>query len=374
MYQWEGAYWDWDTNEPLGDLEEEEISTSNLCDNYSLWGSEISETEGYYGNLPISDISIHNHTMSSQSAPSNDSQANNSRGMDLDGPQNDGDRRVNAVSAEGDINLPYDGSKTLVTAKKGFTKFFKSIAYRELAHDCRHTSCYTKSLTLSESYEATTLCKSITLLESGERGQAEFASLDWLPQGIKRATLTQIRARKEYLLRKSMQAPVADRWKQWSGEEGKPYVTKTERKRRKGQSEHCLVSLQDISLLVKSAHKAMSGGQSLDVWMQGAGRRSLHAWAQRASQAGIAPSQPPSGAPVGVSTVARGGHVPTGAWPAGVVGVGGAATHQAAYTGGSNPSFPGLWDPQMIAQMLQMQMQMQNMGVREGIDKNNLPN
>jgi len=116
----------------------------------------------------------------------------------------------------------------------------------------------------------------------------------------------------------------------------------------------------------------MSGGQSLDVWMQGAGRRSLHAWAQRASQAGIAPSQPPSGAPVGVSTVARGGHVPTGAWPAGVVGVGGAATHQAAYTGGSNPSF--LWDPQMIAQMLQMQMQMQNMGVREGIDKNNLPN
>merc|ERR1711936_790960 len=155
----------------------------NYCDIYSLPGSDISETEGYYSNLPISDISTNNHTMSVN--PSNDSQAKNSRGMDLDESQLDGDRRVNAVSTDGDINLPYDGSKSLVTAKKGFTKFFKSIAYRELAHDCRHTSCYTKSLTLSESYEATTLCKSITLLESGERGQAEFASLDWLPQGIK---------------------------------------------------------------------------------------------------------------------------------------------------------------------------------------------
>merc|ERR1711936_910037 len=371
MYQLEGAYWDWDTDEPLGDLEEEEISTSNLCDNNSLWGSEISENEGYYCKLPISDISIHNHTMSSNSAQGNDSQANNSRGMDLDGPQNDGDRRVNAVSAEGDIDLPYDGSKALVTAKKGFTKFFKSIAFKELAHDCRHTRCYTKSLTLSESYEATTLCKSITLLESGERGQAEFASLDWLPQGIKRATLTQIKARKEYLLRKSMQAPVADRWKQWSGEEGKPYVTKTERKRRKGQSEHCLVSLQDLGLLVKSAQKATQGGQSLDVWLHGAGRRTLHAWAQRASNAGIAPSQPHAGAPVGVSTVASGGHVTTGEGPAGVVGAVGAATHQAAYTGGSNPSY---WDPQLIAQMVQVQMQLQNMGVREGVDKNSTSN
>merc|ERR1712030_141187 len=169
-------YWDWDTDKPLGDLEEGEISTSNLCDKYSLRGSDISETEGYYSNLPISDISIHNQTMSSQLNPSNDSQANNSRGMDLDEVQNDGDRSVNAVSTDGDINLPFDGSKTLVTAKKGFTKFFKSIAVRELAQQCSHPSCYTKSLTLSESYEATTLCRSITLLESGERGQAEFAS------------------------------------------------------------------------------------------------------------------------------------------------------------------------------------------------------
>merc|ERR1712215_255946 len=150
----------------------------------------------------------------------------------------------------------------------------------------------------------TTLCRSIKLLESGERGQAEFASLNWLPQGIKRATLSEIRARKDYLLRKATQAPVADRWKQWSGENGRPYVTKIERKRRKGQSELCLVSLQDLDLLVKSANRATQGGQTFDVWLQGAGRRTLHAWAQRASNAGATPSQPPPGAPVGVSNVA----------------------------------------------------------------------
>ena len=275
------------------------------------------------------------------------------------------------MSTEGVINTPSDGSKSLITAKKGLTKFFKSIAVQELARQCSHPRCYTRSLTLTESYEATTLCRSIKLLESGERGQAEFSSLSWIPQGIKSATLSQMRARKDHLLRKSTQGPVADRWKQWSGDEGKPYVTKTERKRRKGQSEHCLVSLQDLGLLVKSAIRATQGGQPLDVWLQGAGRRSLHAWAQRASNAGIAPSQPPAGAPVGVSTVARGGHVPTGAWPAGVVGVGGAATHQAAYTGGPNPSAPGYWDPQMLAQL---SLHMQNFGIREAMDKNRFPN
>ena len=138
MYQWNGEYLDWDTDEPLGDLEEEEISTSNYCDINSLPGSDISETEDYYSNLPISDISTNNPTMSVN--PRNDSQANNSREMDLDESQLDGDRRGNAVSMNGDINLPFDGSKSLVTAKKGFTKFFKSIAHRELAQQCSHPS------------------------------------------------------------------------------------------------------------------------------------------------------------------------------------------------------------------------------------------
>ena len=127
------------------------------------------------------------------------------------------------------------------------------------------------------------------------------------------------------------------------------------------------MSLQDLGLLVKSAQKATQGGQSFEVWLHGAGRRTLQSWAQRASNAGIAPSQPHAGSPVGVSNVAGGGHVTTGEGSAGVGVVVGAATHQAAYTGGSNPIH---WDPQLIAQMVQVQMQLQNMGVREGVDKN----
>ena len=70
----------------------------------------------------------------------------------------------------------------------------------------------------------------------------------------------------------------------------------------------------------------------------------------------------------GVSNTAGGVHVPTGAWSAGVVGNGGAATHQAAYTGGPNPSAPGYWNPQMLAQL---SLHMQNVGIHEAIDKNN---
>ena len=130
------------------------------------------------------------------------------------------------------------------------------------------------------------------------------------------------------------------------------------------------MSLQDLDLLVKSANRATQGGQSLDVWLHGAGRRTLHSWAQRAASSGATPRQPPPYALVGVSSVALGGLVPTGAWPAGVVGVGGAATHQAAYTGGSNPSAPGYWDPQMLAQL---SLHLQNIGIREAVDRNNVP-
>ena len=170
---------------------------------------------------------------------------------------------------------------------------------------------------------------------------AELSTLSWIPQGIKGATLSDIRARKDFLLRKAAHTPGLDRWKQWSGETGKPYVTKSERKRKKGQSELCLLSLQDLDLFVKSANKATAGGQNYDAWLQGTGRRMLHSWSQRAASSGAnTPTQSQPGAPAtsaGVSNVARGGHVTTGEWPAGVVGAGGAATHHAAHAGGSNP-------------------------------------
>ena len=60
-------------------------------------------------------------------------------------------------------------------------------------------------------------------------------------------------------------------------------------------------------------------------------------------------------------------HGPTGVWPAGVVGHGGAATHQAAYAGGSNPGAFGPWDPQMLAQLSVL---MQNTGIRDAMGNN----
>ena len=132
------------------------------------------------------------------------------------------------------------------------------------------------------------------------------------------------------------------------------------------------MSLQDLDLLVKSANRATAGGQNFDVWLQGAGRRMLHSWAQRAASSGATtPNQALPHAPVGVSNVVTcGGHVPTGAWPAGVVGVDGAATHQAAYAGGSNPSALGYWDPRTLAHL---SMLLQQTGIREAMDQNNLP-
>ena len=97
----------------------------------------------------------------------------------------------------------------------------------------------------------------------------------------------------------------------------------------------------------------------------------LHSWSQRAASSGSnTPIQPQPGAPAssaGVSNVARGGHVTTGEWPAGVVGVGGAATHHAAYAGGSNPGTLGFWDPRMLAML---SLQMQNTGIGGAMDNN----
>ena len=182
--------------------------------------------------------------------------------------------------------------------------------------------------------------------------------------------MSDMKARKHFLLGKAAHTPGMDRWKQWSGENSKPYVTKSEKKRQRGQSELCLMSLQDLDIFVKSANKAVAGGQNYDTWLQGTGRRMFHSWSQRAASSGATPIQSQPGASAymaGVSNAARGGHVPTGAWPAGVGGVGGAATHQAAYTGGSNPGTFEFWDPHTLAQL---SLLMQSTGIGGAMDNN----
>ena len=148
------------------------------------------------------------------------------------------------------------------------------------------------------------------LLPSGEVGVAELVKLRWIPQAIRGATLSDLRARERFLLGKAAQSPGLDRWKQWSGVNDKPYVSKSEKKRQRGHQELCLLTLQDCDFFYKSAKRAVEGGQSYDTWLHGAGRKIFHSWSQRAASSGMVPTQPQPGAPAymaGVSNTSRDG-------------------------------------------------------------------
>ena len=144
--------------------------------------------------------------------------------------------RVNADPVEG-APSPYNGSKSLVNAKKGFTPYFKSLAVAELSQHCPHPSLFTKALTVSESYEAVCICRVVGLLQSGQVGVAELIKLSWIPQALRSASLSDLQARVQFLLGKAAQSPGSDRWKHWSGENDKPYVSKNQKKRQQGQQE-----------------------------------------------------------------------------------------------------------------------------------------
>ena len=64
--------------------------------------------------------------------PGNNSQAAGATGVNGAVLPIDNNRRENAETMEEDNVLPIIGSKSLVTAKKGFTPFFKSVACKEL--------------------------------------------------------------------------------------------------------------------------------------------------------------------------------------------------------------------------------------------------
>ena len=254
FHLWNGEYLDTVTGEPIKDLEEEQISIRNtLCDYSQLTGKHVSENVDYYSyDLNISD-NIQHPTMSSNS---NNSLMDGAIGGEVVEPRMDTDNGGNADALEGNNN-PYNGSKSLVSAKKGFTPFFKSIAVGKLLEHCPHPSLLSKALTVTESYEAATICRVIGLLQSGEEGVAELVKLSWIPQSIKGATLSELRARERFLLGKAAQSPGMDRWKQWSGVNDKPYVSKSEKKRQRGHQELCLLTLQDCDFFYKSAKRAV---------------------------------------------------------------------------------------------------------------------
>ena len=147
-----------------------------------------------------------------------------------------------AVDPIGGVS-PYNGSKSLVTGKRGFSPFFKSKAVTELLMHCTHQLLHTKALTVSESYEAVAICRLVAVHGSGRPGT--LANLVWIPLSLRSATLADLNLRLQFLEGKAALNPSADQWKHWSGEYKKVYVSKNQKKKQQGGQELCLVSLAE---------------------------------------------------------------------------------------------------------------------------------
>ena len=114
---------------------------------------------------------------------------------------------------------PYNGSKSLVTGKRGFSPYFKSKARAELlmhyshpqllAH-CSHPQLLTRALTLPESYEALAICRLVAVHGSGRPGT--LANLVWIPLSLRTATLANLKLRLQFLEGKATLTPGADQW------------------------------------------------------------------------------------------------------------------------------------------------------------------
>ena len=110
---------------------------------------------------------------------------------------------------------PYNGSKSLVTSKRGFSPYFKSLAVAELQTHCTHQLLLSKALTVSESYEAVAICRLVALHSRNQL--SALIKLVWIPQSLRSASLPELQARLQFLLGKAAQTPSADQWKRWSG-------------------------------------------------------------------------------------------------------------------------------------------------------------
>ena len=107
--------------------------------------------------------------------------------------QHDGDMAVDTESGDS----PCNGSKSLVTGKKGFSQFFKSKAWDELGTHCTDPILLTRALTLNESYEVVTICRLVAI--HGSRRPGTLADLVWVPMSLRTSTLAELRLRLEFL-------------------------------------------------------------------------------------------------------------------------------------------------------------------------------
>ena len=150
-----------------------------------------------------------------------------------------------------DAQAPYNGSKSLVTGRKGFSPFFKSVARDELETHCTDPILLTRALSLNESYEAACICRLVTVHASGRPGT--LADMVWMPQSLRSQALDYLNLRLDFLLGKARLTPNADRWKNWSGEFKMVYVSKNQKKKQQAGQELALVSLADFEVIVDGA-------------------------------------------------------------------------------------------------------------------------
>ena len=157
---------------------------------------------------------------------------------------------------------PYNGSKSLVTGKKGFSPFFKSKARDKLVTHCTDLILLTCALTLNESSKAVTICRLVDIHCSGRPGT--LADLVWIPMSLRTQTLAALRLRLEFLVGKANLTPSADQWKNWSGAYEKVYVSKNQKKRQQQGQELALLSLDDLDGFYKAGKRAEAKGQNHD--------------------------------------------------------------------------------------------------------------
>ena len=229
-----------------------------------------------------------------------------------------------------------------------------SLAVAGLSTHCSHQSLFTKALTVTESYEAVTICRIVALLQSNQ--VASLIKMSWIPQSLRTASLPDLQARLQFLLGKAAQTPGADPWKHWSGVNDKEYVSKNQKKKQQGAQEHCLLSLADLDFFFKSGKRAVERGQNYDNWLHGAGKKIFHSWSTRAASRGIDsdPIHQPvaSVAQPGVPSTAHvGANFPNGVSLAESSMVGRQADHPACLAGGSQPQASGSGVPQRIQDM-----------------------
>ena len=138
-----GEYFDSDTRKPIKDMGEVENNPNNCVSNSnSLCGYNASERYDYSPNhVSISEFVPKKPTMSYN--PQNNSQVVGLGDGHNGGPN---DHVMDEFEAPIVGASPYNGSKSLVTGKRGFSPFFKSQAVSELLTHCTHQLLLTKAL------------------------------------------------------------------------------------------------------------------------------------------------------------------------------------------------------------------------------------